>query len=308
MKIRMGYVAQNLSLELSTSHTITVTNISKIKSQKEKIERLTTISKLNIANTLKILEWNVKNNIYVYRLSSKIVPLATWDEINFNYKKILKNDFIKLGDFIKKNDIRVSMHPEHFTVINSPNEAVFEASKKELEYHNNMFNLMKLDDKYKLVLHTGGAYGDKEFGKNNFLCNFKKLPLEIQKRIILENDDKIYNTDDVLKICEELKIPMVLDVHHNNVNNESNLTKTKLKRVFNTWYGEDFPPKIHFSSPKSKEEKRAHADYINEKDILKFINFASKLDKDFDIMLEAKAKDLALLKLMENNEIADLIL
>lgn len=298
MKVRIGYVSQNLSQNITPSHTITVSNFNKIQDKQDKINKLVEIGKINLQNTLEILKWNVEHDIYVYRFSSKLVPLATWNGFSWDYKEHLKREFEEVGEYVKQNNIRVSAHPDHFSVMNTPKEEIFQATIKDLMYHHEFLQAMGLDEAYKLVVHVGGAYGDKTFGKEQFIRNFTKLPIEIKQRITVENDDKSYDIQDVLEICKTLHIPMILDVHHFKINNRKDrLTVRKLKEIFATWDQEYFPPKVHFSSPRSKEQKRAHADYILPKDWEKFIKLSKQVGEDFDIMIEAKAKDLAVLEI-----------
>lgn len=115
--------------------------------------------------------------------------------------------------------------------------------------------------------------------------------------IILENDDKIYNIIDTLELCETLKIPMVLDYHHYICNHNKEKILDYLPRIFNTWKKTNLNPKIHFSSPKNRKEKRTHSTYIVLKDFLKFVNILKEFNQDIDIMLECKGKDEALLRL-----------
>jgi UV DNA damage endonuclease len=115
--------------------------------------------------------------------------------------------------------------------------------------------------------------------------------------IILENDDKVFNISDTLKLCEDLCIPMVLDYHHHLCNNTGQKIEDYIDKIVNTW-GND-TPKIHFSSPKSENEKRAHNDFVDVNVFIEFINKIKFIDRDIDIMLEAKMKDIALFKLME---------
>ena len=113
----------------------------------------------------------------------------------------------------------------------------------------------------------------------------------------MENDDKIFNIVDCLNLCQKLNIPFVLDYHHHLCNNDGIRIDNYLKDIFNTWHS---IPKIHFSSPKNqtKKEIRSHHDYINVEDFIKFLDKIKYLDIDLDIMLEAKAKDEALFKLV----------
>ena len=305
MILRLGYVAMTLNLKDCTpSGTVTYTLYKKLESEEAKKMRLTRVAKSNLNNTLRILKYNKALNIDVYRLTSKLIPLATHDELSdWDYQQDFKEQFLEIGDFIMKNDFRVSAHPDHFTILNPKDEKVLEDSIKDLDYHIKLFEAMGLyHSKYKLVIHVGGVYANKTKSIDRFKENFTKLPDRIRRRIMLENDDKSYSATDVLNICEELKIPMVLDVHHHNCINKGENIEQLLPRIYGTWNGEEFPPKIHFSSPKSDKDFRSHADYINVDDFRMFMEIAKHQQRDIDVMLEAKMKDNALIEL--SNELS----
>ena len=281
--------------DCSPSRTVTVTVLDKVPEFTNKIKKLKKIARENLINTLRILRYNKANKIEVYRFSSKIFPLATYPGIEYtNYVDDLKEELLEVGNFVKENNMRVSSHPDHFVLLNSISKKVYQDSIKELKYQNDMFNRMGLDSKYKFVLHVGGVYTNKEDSIKRFYTGFKELPDDIKHRIILENDDKSFNATDVLKICKELKIPMVFDVHHHYCNSDGNNIESILGDIFETWNGEYFPTKFHMSSPKSEKNFRGHADYIDEKEFINFVEIAKGFNKDFDIMIEAKQKDEAL--------------
>ena len=284
--------------DCSPSRTVTVTVLDNVPEFTNKIKKLKKIARENLINTLRILRYNKANKIEVYRFSSKIFPLATYPGIEYtNYVDDLKEELLEVGNFVKENNMRVSSHPDHFVLLNSISKKVYQDSIKELKYQNDMFNRMGLDSKYKFVLHVGGVYTNKEDSIKRFYTGFKELPDDIKHRIILENDDKSFNATDVLKICKELKIPMVFDVHHHYCNSDGNSIQSILGDIFETWNGEYFPTKFHMSSPKSEKNIRGHADYIDEKEFINFVEIAKGFNKDFDIMIEAKQKDEALKKI-----------
>lgn len=302
MIFRLGFVAMTVDLEnCSPSGTVTFATYKNLKDENARRVRLARVSRCNLENTLRILKNNAAQNIEVYRLTSKLIPLATHNDLlGWDYSTEFSEEFKRIGDYIKSNNFRVSAHPDHFTVLNSVKQEVLEASIKDLDYHVKMFKAMGLYDcKYKLVLHVGGMYGDKEKAIERFKINFINLPDRIRERIILENDDKSFTASDVLDICEELHIPMVLDVHHHNCANNGEQIESLLSRIFNTWNQEVYPPKVHFSSPKSEKEFRSHADYIDYSEFMNFLNVAKAFNKDIDFMLECKMKDRALLELSD---------
>jgi UV DNA damage endonuclease len=302
MKFRLGYVAMTLNLEdCSPSGTLTYKAFSGIPEGDPQFNRLRRITNRNLANTLRILRYNKALNISVYRLTSKLVPLATHPELaGWDYIADFRSELEEIGRFIKENNFRISAHPDHFTLINSPAAKVFDDAFRDLDYHVRIFEAMGLDDyKYKLVLHVGGVYGSKKDSADRFCENYEKLPDRVKRRLIVENDDKSFNTYDVLDICRKIKLPMVLDVHHHNCLLDPGELRQVLPEIFKTWDDEEFSPKIHFSSPKSEKSYRSHADYIDYESFMSFLGMAKCAGSDFDIMLEAKAKDTALLKLSE---------
>ncbi|SHJ16075.1 UV DNA damage repair endonuclease UvsE [Lutispora thermophila] len=305
MIFRLGYVAMTLNLaDCSPSTTVTVANFSKLSDDDTRLYKLRKITQKNLHNTLRILRYNEAYNIKVFRFTSKLVPLAThpltegWD-----YAKDFEKEFKEIGDFVKSRDFRVSAHPGHYTLINSKSKEVVKSSIKDLEYHVRVFEAMGLEDyKYKLVIHIGGLYKDKEESIERFKENFVMLPDGIRKRLILENDDKSYTAYDVLNICKELKVPMVLDVHHHRCVNNGEDLEDLLPEIFDTWNGEAFNPKVHFSSSKNPKNFRSHADDIDVDEFRSFLDIAKKIGRDFDVMLEAKNKDVALLNLSNKLE------
>jgi UV DNA damage endonuclease len=305
MIFRLGFVAMTLGLEnCSPSGTVTYATYKKLNDDNARRIRLARVSRLNIENTLRILKYNYALKIDIYRLTSKLIPLATHNELSsWDYSTEFKAELRGLGEYIMSKKLRISAHPDHFTILNPISTEVLEGSIRDLDYHVKLFEAIGLYDyRYKLVLHVGGVYGDKEKAIERFKQNFVMLPDRIRKRIILENDDKSYTAIEVLNLCEELHIPMVLDVHHHKCVNNGEQIGELLPRIFKTWDKELDPPKVHFSSPKSLKEFRSHADFINYSDFMEFIYVAKELDKDVDIMLEAKMKDKALFDLSDKLE------
>jgi len=188
--------------------------------------------------------------------------------------------------------------PIIFPCLNSPNDDITQASIKDLEYHHHLLTCMGLDSSSKLVIHVGGSYNNKSKSIARFISNYNKLPSYLQNRLVLKNDDKIYTTKDVLDICQELNIPMILDVYHHWCNNNDDIADY-LPAIFATWKGEKTVPKIHISSPRDQQNFRSHADNIDLPFFIDFLEKAKIIDQNFNVMIEAKNKDVALFKLMD---------
>lgn len=295
----------------SPSKTMTYKTFSGLSDRAAAIRRLEAISAENLHNTLRLLRHNEANGIKVYRFSSKLLPLAThealvdWDPYN-----ALEASFKAVGDYVKQHRMRVSFHPDHFTVLSTPRPEVLQSSIRDLCHHVAMLDAMGLDARAKNNIHVGGAYGDKQSAAGRFKENVASLPSRIKQRLTFENDDKTFNAPETLALCESLGIPMVLDIHHQWVNNEGEQPTDLWPRIMNTWQSpfaqadsqgeEPLPPKIHASSPKSMSDPRGHADHVNVSPLLDFLRSIAASTDRIDVMLEAKLKDGALFKLMED--------
>lgn len=294
MIIRLGYACITETLtRITTSSSYTYTNYTK-EQNKTKLDR---IIKSNLTDLGKILDYNISNNIHFYRLSSKLIPLATKKEVVFNYLSKYDKYYEYLSKKIEDSRMRVDLHPDQFCVLNSTNKDVVKNSIEILKYHYNILNKLKVKNKV-LVLHVGS----NAFGKSNsltrFINNYMILPKSIRDTIVVENDDKVFNIKDCLYLNEKLNVPIVLDYHHHFCNNDGINLYDYIEDIFNTW--KNINPKVHFSSPKNltKKEIRSHNDYIDSNKFIEFVEDIKHLDYDIDIMIEAKKKDEALFRLI----------
>lgn len=294
MIIRLGYACITETLTgITTSSSYTYTNYTK-EQNKTKLDR---IIKSNLTDLGKILDYNISNNIHFYRLSSKLIPLATKKEVVFNYLSKYDKYYEYLSKKIEDSRMRVDLHPDQFCVLNSTNKDIVKNSIEILKYHYNILNKLKIKNKV-LVLHVGS----NAFGKSNsltrFINNYMILPKSIRDTIVVENDDKVFNIKDCLYLNEKLNVPIVLDYHHHFCNNDGINLYDCIEDIFNTW--KNINPKVHFSSPKNltKKEIRSHNDYIDSNKFIEFVEDIKHLDYDIDIMIEAKKKDEALFRLI----------
>lgn len=304
MRVCLGYVAIALNLPgVTSSSTVTYTNYLKLTTEESKLNKLKKVTLSNLDNLFQILQYNIKHQIHFYRITSALVPLATHPEVtNWDYRKIFKKDFERLGNLIRENNLRVDTHPDEFNVINSIKEEVVLSCKRNLSSHVKLFEDLSYPTG-KMVLHIGSAQGGIEEAMKRFINNFKNFPNEITEKLILENDDKTFTAAEVLRICKELDAPMVLDVHHHLCNNQGENLDALLLDIFSTWDKEPIKPKIHFSTPRETDKDRKHADYINALDFCEFVELTKSLNRDYYVMIEAKKKDQALFQLVNDIKI-----
>lgn len=316
MIVRFGFVAMSINVQnASPSRTQTYANFSKLEDREAAIRRLERLAGENLANTLRILKHCLAHDIRMYRFSSKLIPLATHGELaDWDPFAALVDEFREVGDYVRKHDIRVSFHPDHFCVFSTPRPEVLASSKRDMEYHVRMLEAMGLDERSKNNIHIGGAYGDKSVSAERFVRQFGQLEDRLRHRVTLENDDKTFNVKETLAAAESTGVPMVLDIHHHAVNpgevSEEELTEALWPRIAETWRIErdrlgltserELPPKIHASSPKSLSDPRGHADLVAAEPLVAFLQHAARSTNCLDCMLEAKHKDEALFQLMED--------
>ena len=297
MNIRLGYACISKTLDITSSHTITYTNYEKTRNKEEKLIEITN---KNLNNLEEILKYNIKNNIHFYRMSSKIIPLATHPNIKLNLLNIFKEKLEHIGNIIKENNLRVDIHLDEYCVLNSTNPNIVSSTINIIKFYKNMLKTMNIES--YMILHIGSSAFGIEKSITRFINNFKKLDEESKNMLILENDDKVFKIEDVLKICKTLNIPMVLDYHHYKCNRVEPLEQ-HIKEIINTWKGKT--PKMHISSKKNNKEFRSHHDYINIEDFIELINILKTQTKNIDIMIEAKQKDMALFKLIRELKYKD---
>jgi UV DNA damage endonuclease len=341
MLVRFGYVAMSVHIKnASPSKTMTATLFQTIPDRDAAIRKLERIAAENLHNTLRLLKHNRAEGIKLYRLSSKLIPLLTHELLEgWNPLDTLEPDFRRLGNYAKANHMRLSFHPDHFTVLSTPRKDVFAKSVTDLDWHVSMLERMGLDEKYKCNIHMGGAYGSKEKAFERFVSNFNGLPHRIRNRITLENDDKTFTAKETLEACKAVGVPMVLDIHHHAVNNGGEDAADLWEDIQQTWEREKvrskaeqsdsagttaleadcmlpagaggtavleapaadslLVPKIHVSSPKNDKDPRGHADYVDVDTFYAFTRSIAEQTPHLDVMIEAKQKDDALFRLVK---------
>ena len=287
MRVRLGYACICNGVNVTCSSPYTYNEYLK----EGNLDKLDKVIISNLDALENIIDYNIKNNIHFYRMSSKIIPLATKDDVLFDYIDKYKDYYDRIGKKINSSGMRVDFHPDQFCVLNSTKKDVVNNSIKILEYHYNLLNALGIKDKI-LILHVGSGVFGKDNSIKRFINNFNKLPKYLRDVIAIENDDKVFNVVDVIKLSSILDIPIVLDYHH-HICNKSDFD---IESVFSSW--KESIPKVHFSSPRNSRDYRSHNDYINSDDFINFIDSIKKFNYDIDIMIEAKKEDDSLFRLV----------
>lgn len=259
----------------------------------------------NLEDLIKMIEWNEAKGIRVMRISSDLFPHKTNPKIESYDYEFAKPLLTKIGETYKKYGHRLTFHPGQYNVIGTAEELKFQHTIDDLSYHADVLDLIGVDKDGVMVVHGGGAYGNKQKTIDRWCENYQKLPDKIKSRLVLENCEKSYSIVDCLKISERVNIPVVLDTHHFECFKHYNPEEAKkikppeeyIKDILETWKRKGIKPKFHVSEQGSGQVGH-HSDFIETiPDYL--LEIPEKYGVDIDIMIEAKLKEQAIFKLYE---------
>jgi UV DNA damage endonuclease len=265
-----------------------------------------------------ILDRLERERIAMYRLTSDFVPYGTHPDMPRFHRQLeeCEDELRRAGARLRELDVRISTHPGQYVVLNSARDDVQEAAIRDLELQAALLDALDADDDAVVVLHVGGAAGGTAAGVDRFLVGFERLSDRARTRLAIENDDRTYALVDVLGLAERTGLRVVWDILHHHCHDPAGIPdREALRLALATWDARG-TPKVHYSSPKTAVEERkvrkgrrverrvvlpqlrAHADMV---DPIAFESFVRETAAglEFDVMLEAKAKDLALLRLRD---------
>ncbi|WP_435011212.1 UV DNA damage repair endonuclease UvsE [Tundrisphaera lichenicola] len=263
-----------------------------------------------------IFEHLGQQSIRMYRMSSDLAPYATHPDMPQFHGQIREcaAELAELGKIARDQDLRLSFHPSQYVILNSPDPKLTARSVADLAAQAEMLDLMEMGPESVLVIHVGGTYGDRPAGVRRWAETYPTLPEPVRRRLVLENDDTRFGPADVLSIHESTGVRLIFDHQHFWCLNPERLDlRETLAKFLATWPA-GVRPKVHYSSPRTefreirrKDRKTGkmvndllppvwtgHADFVNPFEFITFLRLAG--DLEFDVMFEAKAKDLALIR------------
>jgi UV DNA damage endonuclease len=295
MNKNYGYACINETLK--KEGVTTNRSLKKATLDKKGLDYCSELAVQNIRDLEKYLHWNLENDILVFRMSSNMIPWGNKvDWFSFKDFSEIKDVLARCGEFAAKHGMRLTMHPGQYCILTSPHQHVIDNSVSDLQMHSDLMDLMGLSRTHynKINIHMGATYGDKESAIKTFLKNFNKLPDAIKSRLTIENDDKgnMYSTKELFEgIHKNANIPIVFDYHHHRFCTGGQSEEEALRLAVSTWG--NIKPIVHYSESKALNESlkvklQAHSDY--------YLNKVETYGLDLDIMMECKAKELAVMK------------
>lgn len=289
----LGYACQNLTLNENAKQKDRILTDRTCRIATFDLTNVSELIKKNSADLIKIMQWNAENGVRFFRVSSNIFPFYDHCDLGYKLEALkdcdeIKTNLAKAGDIAKNIGIRLSCHPGPYTCIASPDDSVCNKSLTTLEMHFLIGKLLDAKD-FCINFHVGGAYKDKNETAKRFCKNFSRLDKCIQKMVTIENDDKesMWSITDLYqKVHSECGVKLVLDVHHHKFRGDESL-EDAASLAFSTW--EEETPKVHYSESAEGKIPQAHSDFVE--------NRIPELSSSvyYDVMIEAKAKDKALM-------------
>jgi UV DNA damage endonuclease len=273
--------------------------------------------RVSLEHLSRIFDYLDERDIRMYRMSSDLAPYATHPDLPQFHGMIREcdADLRVIGRRARELGLRLSFHPSQYVVLNSPDPALVDKSVWDIATQAEMLDRMELGPDAVVVIHVGGVYGDRRQSAARWAKTWGRLPEHARRRLVLEHDDLRFSAADVLWIHDQTGVRLVFDYQHFWCFNPERLEMGEaLRKILATWPAA-VRPKIHFSTPRTemREVRRldratgrkttayiapvwtGHADFCNPFEFATFMRSAAGLG--FDVMLESKAKDLALIRL-----------
>lgn len=263
---------------------------------------------VSLAYVRDILLYLQQQRLTMYRLSPDLAPYLTHPDLPGFHHQIeeCERQLLALGELAQRLDIRLSMHAPAYVQLGSSNEHIRRRSQQQVIAQARLLAAMRLGNEAVIVVHVGNRGNDGDATLARFAEAFQALPPSTQQRLVLENDDRFFGVADLLPLHRQLGIRLVFDWHHHHLLADPGFSAQQaLLACLATWPAGQ-TPKIHISTPATElvYDRRQqphpprltrHSHYVNPLPVIDFLR-ALPTVRDFDIMLEAKACDLAVLQ------------
>lgn len=283
--MKIGYPCINYSVPCRANRTFRLASYSE--------ERLRQAIQNNLDCLETMIRFNTGQGILFFRISSDLIPFASHPVCTVDWEGAYADRFASIGTMIRSHEMRISMHPDQYVLINALDPGIVRRSVAELDYHARVLDALGLDLTAKIQIHVGGIYGDRIAGIDRFCSRLGELGPRVRQRLVIENDDRAYPLEDCLTIAGKTRIPLLFDCFHHEVNNRGEPLTDALSLSAHTWHDHDGIPMVDYSSQEPGKRKGTHAERLDGDHFKAFLAASSSCD--FDLMLEIKEKERAAL-------------
>ena len=208
--MRIGYACQTLGVPAADYRGCLAKNATP--------SALTTLIEHNLGSLANAIAYNIRENIRLFRITSDLIPFGSSPVNELPWWSLFAPQLASIGAQIRRSNLRVSLHPGQYTVLNSPRPEVVCRAVADLDYHARILDALALGPEHKIILHVGGVYGDKTAAISRFVDVFLSLDENVRRRLVIENDDRCYTIADVLGLGRQLAAPVVFDNLHHRLN------------------------------------------------------------------------------------------
>lgn len=243
----------------------------------------------NLVGLGEILRYNATHDLRYFRITSGLVPFASHPVCTIAWWREFAAEFAELGRLSRQHGIRLAMHPDQFTLLNALDPAIVERSIAELTYHVRVLDAMELDDTAKVQIHVGGVYGAKPAALDRFAATYSRLPADIRRRLVIENDDHLYSLAECLELHARTGVPILFDFFHHALLNQGETVGRAVKLAAATWKTADGPLLTDYSSQAPGQRPGTHAQTLDADDFRRTLTLSHPCN--CDIMLEIKDKE-----------------
>ena len=286
--MNIGYASKTLGLPEGRMRSLVIRNASD--------ERLAEAIGANLSALEAVVRYCGANGIRLFRIGSDVIPFGSSPANRLDWAHAFGERLAAIGELAAENRVRLSMHPGQYTVLNSPDDDVVRRAVADLAYHAAFLDALGTGAEAKVVLHVGGAYGDKKTALRRFVARCRELDAGVRRRLVVENDDRLFTAEDALAASGACGIPMVFDVLHHRLNHDpgGRGELELLDAAARTWGPQDGPQKVHYAQQAPGRRHGSHTDTIG---LDGFLAFAASLEgRAPDVMLEVKDKNASALK------------
>ena len=287
--MRIGYPVRNLALEQTRNMGLQVISLD--------VDMQHQATRFNLDLLLDILRFNLENGLMLYRISNELIPNAVHPRNRFHWERDFLDVLAALGSFALTHGMRLTIHPDIYTVIHSPNPRVRDNSLRDLRYQCRLLETMGLGPDHKVQIHLGDLCEDIATSLRLFVAAIKGLEPDIRARLVIENDNQLFTARDCLSVYEETGLPVVLDVLHHQIRGNGEALVEVLTLAARTWQDQREPPMVEYSTQRPGKMPGKHDESIDTNHFREFLSLLPP--GPWDLMTEFKDRERSALEALK---------